>query len=57
MQPCLTHFELIDLQWNYLKEMEKPFVHLEPLAIIFSLTYALLMWSCVFSNSHLTFSV
>ncbi|KAI0247959.1 hypothetical protein BJV78DRAFT_1241392 [Lactifluus subvellereus] len=31
--------------WDYLKEMESPCFHLEPLAIIFSLTYALLMWS------------
>jgi len=31
--------------WNYLYGMKKPFFYLEPLAIIFSLTYALLMWS------------
>ena len=29
--------------------MTKPYFHLEPLAVIFSLTYALLMWSCVAS--------
>ena len=27
--------------------MAKPLFYLEPLAVIFSLTYALLMWSCV----------
>jgi len=31
--------------WDYLKEIENRYFHLEPLAIIFSLTYALLMWS------------
>ncbi|KAI0293518.1 hypothetical protein BC826DRAFT_373727 [Russula brevipes] len=31
--------------WNYLDRMDKRRFYLEPLAIIFSLTYALLMWS------------
>jgi len=31
--------------WHYLHGMEWPLVGLEPLAIVFSLTYALLMWS------------
>ena len=36
---------LIGFQCEYLDSMTKPFFYLEPLAIIFSLTYALLMWS------------
>jgi hypothetical protein len=39
--------ELIRFQWNYLYGMHWPVVGLEPLAITFSLTYALLMWSYV----------
>ncbi|KAH9161328.1 hypothetical protein EDB89DRAFT_2235156 [Lactarius sanguifluus] len=31
--------------WYYLHGMKKPWFGLEPLAIVFSLTYALLMWS------------
>jgi len=48
---CLTrpHYP-IDFQCAYLRDMKKRFVYLEPLAIIFSLTYALLMWSCVVSS-------
>ncbi|KAH9958307.1 hypothetical protein BC827DRAFT_1220437 [Russula dissimulans] len=42
---------------DYLSGMKKPVVHLEPLAIIFSLTYALLMWSvCLFFVALLLFS-
>ena len=40
--PCLIRF-----QWYYLDGMKWPVVGLEPLAIVFSLTYALLMWSYV----------
>ncbi|KAH8989157.1 hypothetical protein EDB86DRAFT_3081157 [Lactarius hatsudake] len=36
---------LIGFQWYYLHGMKKRWFGLEPLAIIFSLTYALLMWS------------
>jgi hypothetical protein len=39
--------ELIRFQWHYLHGMQWPTVGLEPLAIVFSLTYALLMWSYV----------
>ena len=39
--------ELICFQCYYLHGMKWPFVGLEPLAIVFSLTYALLMWSYV----------
>ncbi|KAI9511124.1 hypothetical protein F5148DRAFT_423388 [Russula earlei] len=43
---------------KYLNGMRKPFVYLEPLAVIFSLTYALLMWSvCVFFVALLLFSL
>ncbi|KAH9023870.1 hypothetical protein EDB84DRAFT_1564593 [Lactarius hengduanensis] len=38
---------LIGFQWYYLHGMKKRWFGLEPLAIIFSLTYALLMWSYV----------
>jgi uncharacterized membrane protein len=38
---------LIGLKWKYLYGMKKPYFYLEPLAVVFSLTYALLMWSCV----------
>ncbi|KAI0293524.1 hypothetical protein BC826DRAFT_910535, partial [Russula brevipes] len=31
--------------WKYLDSMKKRYFYLEPLAIVFSLTYALLMWS------------
>ncbi|KAH9066341.1 hypothetical protein EDB87DRAFT_709584 [Lactarius vividus] len=31
--------------WHYLHGMKKPWFGLEPLAIVFSITYALLMWS------------
>ena len=41
---------LIGFQCEYLNGMTKPFFYLEPLAIIFSLTYALLMWSCVVTS-------
>ncbi|KAI0293519.1 hypothetical protein BC826DRAFT_1104964 [Russula brevipes] len=33
--------------WKYLDGMKWRYFYLEPLAIVFSLTYALLMWSCV----------
>lgn len=39
--------ELIRFQWYYLQGMQWRAVGLEPLAIVFSLTYALLMWSYV----------
>jgi len=42
---------------DYLNGMKKPVVYLEPLAIIFGLTYALLMWSvCLFFVALLLFS-
>lgn len=48
---CIARFHyLVDFQCSYLHGMTKRFVYLEPLAIIFSLTYALLMWSCVVSS-------
>src|ERR1700761_5216150 len=43
----VTWSEVIRSQWYYLHGMEWPQVGLEPLAIAFSLTYALLMWSYV----------
>jgi len=44
--------------WIYLNDMKKRVFHLEPLAIIFSLTYALLMWSvCIFFVALLLFSL
>lgn len=39
--------ELIVFKWYYLHGMKLPVVGLEPLAIVFSLNYALLMWSYV----------
>ncbi|KAI9443664.1 hypothetical protein BJY52DRAFT_447779 [Lactarius psammicola] len=43
--------------WYYLHGMKWPWVGLEPLAIVFSLTYALLMWSVlVFFAALLVFS-
>ncbi|KAH8995341.1 hypothetical protein EDB92DRAFT_196891 [Lactarius akahatsu] len=43
--------------WDYLHGMKWPVVGLEPLAIVFSLTYALLMWSAWgFFVALLTFS-
>ncbi len=39
--------QLIGFQCDYLDRMTWGSFYLEPLAVIFSLTYALLMWSCV----------
>jgi len=42
--------------WEYLDSMTKPLFYLEPLAIVFSLTFALLMWSvCMFFVALLIF--
>lgn len=45
-----SHSELIDFQWHDLVGKSWSAFGPEPLAIAFSLTYALLMWSCVILN-------
>ncbi|KAI0293521.1 hypothetical protein BC826DRAFT_374000 [Russula brevipes] len=43
--------------WKYLDSMKKRYFYLEPLAVLFSLTYALLMWSaCSFFTALLLLS-